>query len=450
MDLAERRTLESNPAVDLDFEALYEMPLAEQLEAYLSIPWSTLADVVPTWNRVTHVRPTPDATELLPYVANDLSVVRVESPVTEPSPEPDRRQQRERDALSAFKRGTDASDDIGVPETGEYVPLPEADATERAWVGDGTPVHGAKLLGPAFDHTRSGPTDGVIDVTVVCNDEEMREEWDAVSDAYGERDVVACNVECRFDVPTHELRELLADEHDLFHFVGHIDGRGLQCPDGILDAESLDETGATTILLNACRSHDQGIALVEAGARAAIVSWGDVDNLGAVEVGETFARLLHYGFGVGNALEIVEEHTAIGRHYVVVGDPGVTLAQCVDGNPMTYDLDWDDPEPPAPDDEVAVTASAYATRESPIGSVAQPYLRGPDDPDFYLLPGKLATFRNAGDTLRDELGDYSAPVVAGGQLRWSNRWFRDADDTDEDECEADEKSDTDDANETDE
>ncbi|WP_276301260.1 hypothetical protein [Halorussus lipolyticus] len=439
MDLTERRAIEA--VADLDFPDLYDASPAERLAAYLSVPAPVSDDAMTLWSRVTHVRPTPESVELLPFIVNDLSLVRTKSAAPEPSPTADQQdgqdaqgaeRTRQQDALSSFKRSSGFADldlpsppseqTAGVPDQSEYVPLPETDAMERAWVGDGTPVHGAKLLGSAFDRDRLEPTDSVIDVIVVCNDEQMREEWDTVSEVYGTRDVVAFDVDCRFGVSTDELRDLLAEDHDLFHFIGHIDGRGFACPDGILDAETVSETGAKTILLNACRSHDQGVALVEAGARAAIVSWGDVGNLGAVEVGETFARLLNYGFGVGIALEIVEEYTSIGRHYVVVGDPSVSVAQCEDGGPRLYELDWEADAPPGPDDEVATTVTSHPSPEYSTGSVADSYLVNDEDADFHLVPGSQQ-FTNTGKEIESVLGDYSAPIVVGGELRWTDKWF---------------------------
>ncbi|WP_135828632.1 CHAT domain-containing protein [Halorussus halobius] len=428
MDLHERRLLEADPAVDLDFAALYGAPLGDQLAAYCSVPDEPVREATPTWHRVTHVRPDAETVELLPYVVNDFSLVRVASPagdssgVTAADPDPDRA------AVNSFKRGLPAAErrDAGVPDPDEYVPLPESDAVERAWVGEGTPVHGAKLLRTAFDRDESDPTDGVVDVTVVCNDEGMREEWNAVSEAYGTgetSDVAPFDVDCRFGVSTDDLRGLLADDHDVFHFVGHVDGRGLQCPDGVVDAETVDRTGATTVLLNACRSHDQGVALVEAGARAAIVSWADVDNHGAVEVGETFARLLDYGFTVGGALEIVEEFTAIGRHYVVVGDPGVTVAQCVDSNPLWCRVGDDADDPPAADEALDVTVTTQTTPQVSIGGVNEPYFPKEDGADFYLIPGKLATFTNTGSELREVIGDSPIAVDVDGTLRWSTEWL---------------------------
>ncbi|WP_135854420.1 CHAT domain-containing protein [Halorussus salinus] len=437
-DLAEHRAVES--FVDLDTEALYETPLAERLETYLSIPEAVLDEAKPTWGRVVYARPVAESMEVLPYIVNDLSIIRTKSPSTPNfSPSSEARRDRELEALDSFKRNStstepnfpDYSDEraAGVPDFGEYVPLPETEAMERAWVGDGTPVHGSKFHPAAFQHEPTESTDGVIEVTVVCNDEEMREEWDAVSEVYGNRDVVPFDVDCRFGVSTDELRALLSEDHDLFHFIGHVDGRGLQCPDGLLDAETLPETGATTVLLNACRSHDQGIALLEAGARAAIVSWGDVGNLGALEVGETFARLLNYGFGVGGALEVVDEYTSIGHHYVVVGDPNVTVAQCRDATPVIAALEFDSEDRPDPDETVEAEIISYNPPDRSHGMVVTPYFRNEESPESYVAPASLQSTHQLRE-VDAKIGDDFAPLVVNGTLRWTDQWFHD-DDSDE-------------------
>ena len=421
--LHERQVLEARSDVSLDFESLYDAPLDEQLEAYLSVPFAALTDAVPTWHRVVYARPVGEVVESLPFAVSDLSLVRIRDSERRTSASPDRK--RASDALTTFKRGPQTDRPLGIPGSGEYVPLPDGDTIERAWIGEGTPVHGVKLHPAALDRGATTPSDGVIDVTVVCNDERMREEWDAVSDVYGARNVVPFDIDCRVAVSTTELRTLLARETDLFHFIGHIDGCGFDCPDGILDAATLDETGATTVLLNGCRSHDQGIALVEAGARAAIVSTGDVGNLGASEVGETFARLLNYGFSVGSALEITDSHTPLGRHYVAIGDPNATVAQCEDGNPVVYELDWDAETPPASDDEVDVRVVAYTAINNELGSMVEPYFDSDSEPTFYLPPGPMERYVMTGETIRRLLGDHSATILAGGQLRWGNVWLGD-------------------------
>jgi hypothetical protein len=432
VDLAERRTVEA--VTDLDFAALYDAPPGERLAAYLSAPESMLTDVVPVWNRVTYVRPEPETVELLPYVVEDLSLVRTKPAAPASSPTAEARSGRQHDALDSFKRGSRLADlelpsgsdepAAGVPDVSEYVPLPESNALERAWIGEGTPVHGVKLLASAFEHDRTTPSDGIIDVTVVCNDDQMRDEWETVTDVYGRRDVVSFDVDCRFDVSTDELRSLLAEDHDLFHFIGHIDGRGFACPDGILDAERLSTTGAKTVLLNACRSHDQGVALVEAGARAAIVSLGDVDNLGAVEVGETFARLLNCGFPVGSALTIVEEYTSIGRHYVAVGDPNVSVAHSRSGVAELTKLDCDPNAPPSRGSRVDATVFCYPCFPFLVGSAFDWYLDPNADPGGCFVPEIQRTTATLGE-IETLLEGESVPIVVGGELRWADQWFGD-------------------------
>lgn len=419
-DLYERQLLESNPEVDVDFAALYDAPLAEQLETYLSVPFSVVADAVPTWDRIVYTRPTATGVEALPFVVNDFSIVRVRSPRRTSAAD----RSGEGESIASFKRIGTTSDTgrRGVPGRGQYVPLPESDALERGWVGDGTPVHGSKLLPDAFERDPSTSTSGAIDVTVVCNDEQMREEWDSAARLYGNRDVVRFETDRRFGVSVDELRDLLVAGTDLLHFVGHIDGRGFECPDGVLDATTLDEVGAKTVLLNGCRSHDQGIALVDAGARAAIVTLADVGNLGAVEVGETLVRLLNYGFPVGSAVAIAEEYTALGHHYVTLGDPGARIVQCEDGAPALFELS-ENPSNCPPDENVAMTTIKHTVREYPMGSVGSPIVREDDDPTYYVTCGPAGTVEATASRIEQVLGDESSPYVVDDELTWSDELF---------------------------
>ena len=430
VDLAQRRQVESSPEVEFDFERLYDEPLRERLAAYLSIPYETVEDAIPQWSRVTYMRPDPERAELLPFVVNHMSLIRIQSRSAAPS----KSAVEGGTAVRSFKRLTESGSDelltadpqvAGVPDVDEYVPLPDDNALERSWAGDGTPVSGAKLLPTAFDRERNEPTDGEIDVTVVCNDARMRDESNAVSEAYGQRNLVPFNIDSRFNVPTDELEALLAEDHDLFHFIGHVDGRGLQCPDGILDTRTVEETGAATVLLNACRSHDQGIALVEAGARAAVVSWADVDNRGAAEFGETLAGLLNYGFDVGTAVQIAEEYTSVGRHYVAVGNPYVTVAQCRDGIPLIVEFDRESLVPPAPEDTLSVSIQQYPVRSYTTGATIECYLHYGTHPTHHVVPSSRTYTDITGERLRRIYDDesYSAPLLVDGELKWSTEWF---------------------------
>ncbi|WP_132058823.1 CHAT domain-containing protein [Halorussus amylolyticus] len=424
-DLHEREVLESR--VDLDFAALYDAPFGERLAAYLAVPDDALDDVLPTWHRVTHVEtdPGPEPVELLPYVVNDLSVVRVNA-VGDDAWTPSETQRRTGEATGDFVRsvgvrspelsqsGTEDGGNSarGVPGDGGYTPLPETDALEQAWIGDRTPIQGTKLLPAAFANETPAPTDGVVEITVVCNDEEMREEWETVSEIYADRDDVQVSATCEFGVTTDDLRDLLARESDMFHFIGHIDGRGFQCPDGVLDAEEIDETGATAVLLNGCRSHDQGIALVEAGANAAVVSLADLWNSGAIEVGETLARLFYHGFSIGHAMEIVREYTSLGNQYVVMGDPGMELAQCNNGIPFIYHLT----EVSNRAGEWEAEFYTYPLRTHSIGTIVISYAEYIDK--YYIASGKCNKRTINKEELEKTIPKWSAPLVLDGELTW--------------------------------
>ncbi|USZ69992.1 CHAT domain-containing protein (plasmid) [Halorussus salilacus] len=471
-DLHERSVLESE--ADLDFAALYDASPGERLREYLAVPDEAVAAVESPWHRVTHVQPGPEAAELLPYVVNDLSLVRPKT-TGGGSWTPTDKQVETDEALSGFFRGPDAtvpsgppagspapagagdpgsasggdpddflrsvgtrrsvtrrgsddgdesddSDDLtdsesarGVPGEGGYMPLPETDALEQAWVGDRTPIQGTKLLKAAFEHDRATSEDGTVAITVVCNDEEMREELDSAAEIYGSRDDLRTDVTCEFGVSTDRLRDLLAADSDMFHFIGHIDGLGFKCSDGILDAEELDETGAKTVLLNGCRSHDQGVALVEAGARAAVVSLADLWNSGAVEVGETFARLLYHGFGVGAAVELVREYTSLGNQYVVLGDPGTTFTQCENNAPVLYHMvDYSNTR------EIKIEPCGYITRSFGIGSTVHPHI---SEPKWFILGGLSGKTTVCTEEIRETFQGDWPPIIVDQNLVWSKHWL---------------------------
>ncbi|NEU56122.1 hypothetical protein [Halorussus sp. MSC15.2] len=442
-DLHEREVLEAH--VELDFADLYEASPAERLRAYLSVPDDAIEAIASPWHRVTHVQPDAEAVEFLPYLVNDLSLVR---PKTERDVSSNQREVPDQldGALDSFLRrpsgrertatgddslqsadpphllrndgaedGTDAT--RGVPTLDEYVTLPEVDALEQAWVGDGTPVRGTKLVREAFDHETPEPSDGTVDVAVVCNDDQMREELDSVDEIYGSRDDVPVSVTSESGVSTAELRDLLAEDHDVFHFVGHIDGRGFQCSDGVLDAATLDETNATVALLNGCRSHDQGVELVKAGANAAVVSLSDLYNSGAVEVGETLARLLHHGFNASSAMKIIRKYTSIGSRYVVVGDSSVVIAPCKGGIPTLFHIS----RKYKCDSEMSVTVRAYPTHGYGIGTNLKPTFF--DDQPYHIALGEYGNGTATLGALQEWIENDQEPLIVDGELIWSDNWF---------------------------
>ncbi|SDZ75452.1 hypothetical protein SAMN04488065_0054 [Haloplanus vescus] len=406
VDLHEREAIESS--LDLDFEWLYDQPLATQLAEYLSVPFGAVEDELPEWRLTSHVAPDPENVELLPFVTNDLAVVRTPQSQPEPSSEVQTTAANEFFRDAAFTRSAAADD-----PTRSYVQPEAADSLEQSWVGDGAPIGASKATTNAFyNRLDRTPADGDIGITVVCNDLRMADERDIVDEVYASRDELPFEVQVHHDLTRAELREVLSAEADLLHYIGHIDGEGFECADGKLDATTLRAAGPDAFLLNACQSYEQGSALIEAGAIAGIVTLSDVINSGAVRMGRMLARLLNRGFTVGSALEVARDDSVIGDQYTIIGDSSLSLARTDGGPPNVcvvrrcggdqYELDW----------------QTHPSTRVGMGSMVMPWID--DEDQYHLWSGTSKTFEMTREEVQQFLSLETVPVKIDGSLVWSD------------------------------
>jgi hypothetical protein len=404
VDLHEREALTER--VDLDLPALYEASSAERLRAYLSVPYDDLRDLVPEWKLTTHVAPTADNVELLPFASDDLAVVKT------PDATPVATSDVQSAAAGAFFRDDSFTRGGATDADRSYVQPEATDSLEQAWVGEGTPVGASKATTAAYrNRVARSPSDGDIGITVVCNDPRMAVERDVVDAVYGSRQEVPFEVDRHYALDRAELREVLTAETDYLHYIGHIDEAGFECADGKLDATTLESVGTDAFLLNACQSYDQGGALVDGGAIGGIVTLSDVVNAGAVEMGRTLARLLNRGFPLQSALEIARGESAVGSQYTVVGDGGLSIAQAESGTPLLYELGAGE------DAEFELAVRAFPTSDRGMGSLVIPYLESNET--HFLTSGELDTFELDADELRSFFALEDAPVRVAGELQWS-------------------------------
>jgi hypothetical protein len=236
-----------------------------------------------------------------------------------------------------------------------------------------------------------------------------------VSEIYGEREDVPIEANIEFGLGTDDLRELLEESTDLFHYIGHVDERGFDCIDGFLDAESLDDVELKAFLLNACHSLSQGEALVEAGASAGIVSLSEVGNRSAIEFGKTLAKLFYHGFSVGTALGIAGRYTDLTSRYIVLGDVGLMLAKNENDMGIFYDVIKEEK------DRVSVDVYSHPNRDFPIGSLIRTYLQ----PEVrYVNSGHLKTVDISIANFKNAVGSDIFPLIADGNLIWSDKWLQ--------------------------
>ncbi len=318
------------------------MPLAERLGAYLDVSYEDLEPLLPQWSLTTDVHPAAENVSVLPYLADDLSLIRcpgADSAAADPEP----------GHVSEFLRSpADAAVVRGAAERGtgftsdddRFVQPDPVDTVEHAWVGEGIPLGANKATVEAYRRRigRDTPERGPISVSVVCNDERMREEGE-VADLYGLRDMLEFDIEVDHDLTRAEMTDLLASDVDFLHYIGHVDDRGMQCADGFLDltGEAL-EIGVDSFLLNACQSYRQGRALIDAGSRGGIVTLTDVANAPATELGRIVARLMNGGFNLRTALHVAQRALITGHQYSVLGDGDVTLCQSRSGAATVFEL----------------------------------------------------------------------------------------------------------------
>lgn len=416
VDLHERAAVEAE--IDLDFAALYDRPIAEQLETYLDVPFDVLEPHLPEWKVTTHVSPTPSSIETLPFLVNDLATVRTPTSPEAAQSTAEARAVDEFFRRDDFTRSASAASESGATATPQTpIVQPETtDSLEQVWIGDETPQGASKATTAAFQHHLDrSPKDGDIAITVVCNDEEMvEEEEDVVDAAYGDRDELPFDVQVRRDLTTDDLAAVLAEERDFFHYIGHIEEDGFLCSDGLLDVRDLDSVGVDAFLLNACSSYEQGMALIERGSIGGVVTLSDVLNSGAVRIGSAMARLLNRGFPLSAAMTIARDESVVGGQYIVVGDGGFALTQAESGIPMLIHLDR------TGDDEFDIEIETFSTSDRGLGSVFTPFLDHTEQQ--YLSSGKLDSFTLSTNEVEWFLNLEMLPIKVDHRLRWSNEF----------------------------
>ena len=400
IDLREREAVE--PRVDLDFSELYDASLADRLEAYLSVPFEAVADHVPEWPLTVDADPNAESLGAMPFAANDLALVR---PI-------DRRRVS---ALEPSDLVTTAIEDFhraggSVADVDVLTPEP-VETTEHAWVGEGVPIDANKLTVDSLVRSLDVAPDTTIDVHVVCNDERMKAEG-VVNEHYGARDLPQFDVSLHYDLTTDELRGLLAEPTDFLHFVSHVNEDGMACADSYLDATELESVGAKAFALNACRSYEQGMALVEAGSLGGVITLDEVANAAATRVGNALARALAAGFSLRLAVEIARRATMSSFMWTTVGNGGITLCQS-DGNALTHMI-----VEPKPDGRYRTRIKGYPVGTQGLGGTIGLHL---DETNHrYLNSGELDTFDFEASEIERHVRGYLIPIETGDGLYWSD------------------------------
>lgn len=422
--LGERETLEQRLAADgrddIDLATVYEYSLPEQIRTYLSIPFETVEDLVPRWPLTAEMLPEASQLPYLPFIAATLGKVRClpanrsQSPAPiSPEVEAFCRNANTRAAQASLTRDSSkpsrASEDTSGISSDVHSP-PKTDSITQLWLADGFPIKGAKpTLEACHRRLDANPSDA-IDVAVINNDPKMQAE-SVVADLYGQRDRIEFDVTINEGLSRSAVRDVFSAGHDLVHYVGHVDDQGLQCDDGWLDAQTLDTVDSRAFVLNGCRSHEQGMALIEAGAIGGLCTLTNVSNTAATNIGQMVARLLNGGFSLGGALDIINDESLTGQQYMIVGDPELSIVHTQGDTPILAEI-----TSTVDEDTFTIDIYSYPSSQAPVG---MPHVSSVCDNDtYYLNGGHLTTFTVSRMELMEYLQRTQLPVRIDRSVTW--------------------------------
>jgi hypothetical protein len=411
MPLYERQCVE--PELAFDLGDLYNSTAAERLESYLSVPFGKISDYVPQWKLTAHLTETPESIEILPFLVDDLAVIK--SPTRHTAVD----NSQQLSAIEEFARarprrsgGTrDRNHDHSIPS---FVEPEETDSIEQAWVGNDVPIGASKAMIEAFrNRLARDEKDGDIDIVVVCNDSEMLDEHNTANEVYGSRDELPFDVTLFDALTTNRLRLVLESDIDYFHYIGHIDEGGFECEDGSLDVGTLDSVGVDTFFLNACQSYHQGVELIRSGSIGGVVTLDEVINSGAIRVGKTMTRVLNRGFPLRAALNIARERSIVGNQYIVVGDGNAEIAHTASVIPNLVEISSKD------SDTYNINYQGYYSSHFGVGSYIQPKIK--DNGRYHLTGSSHTEYTVDRETIENFFSLEVIPVRIDGTLTWSDQ-----------------------------
>lgn len=401
VQLSERQALES--VLDFEIEDIYSQSLAEQLEAYLEIPFESISSYTPEWRLETCLSTTAEHIEFLPFAVTDLGMITVEGHTN-------------RNSLTGHDQQKANPDEDGskdreppLPATGRYDSrIPTA---LQSWCDGDTEITGTISLSAYDNRIDQSVQEGPLEIIVVCNDRAMSEELVTVYSTYGDRDDISLDIVVHHDLTTKEFEKVLTRDSDFLHYIGHIDADGFRCSDGKLDAADVGTVGTNVFFLNACQSHDQGLQLVEAGSIGGIVTLDEVANREAVRVGRTISHLLNQGYSLYAALDIVRMKADIGNQYHIIGDGKQTIAQSETGSWNIYSID-------SKEDGFSIRIKSYSGNQEQKGRVFIPYIESANE--YYIAPNRVGPYHISKPELVKFLDLNRVPVLFDGDLKWSD------------------------------
>ncbi|WP_143416389.1 hypothetical protein [Halobacterium hubeiense] len=392
--------------VTLDYETLFELPLAERTAAYMDVARSATAGIL-EWHYTADVAADSAYAPALPYLVDELALVR--------SPPQQSGQVDLTPSLNALRESDGAvarsAADTTLAQLSGVVPS-DTETPGRSWVADEFSPSAANPTVGSFRRGFEWPQgDDPLDVHVVYNDARL----DASDEtAYDTHQIARTDVRVSHSLTAAELREALYEETDFLHFVGHVTDDGMVCPDGTLDTRTLAKTGVSAFFLNGCRSYEQGRALLTAGSVGGIVTVDDVADDVAGRVGHDISLLLDSGFPLYAVLDVLDRAGMPAERYSILGSGTLAFRRDPGGTPSMYDFDTDDFDTDS--DTASVSVQQYPYDENGMGTFVAPSYTAVDG---VIADGSVRRDPISYSELERLLDASPAPVLLDGELRYT-------------------------------
>ena len=447
--------------------ALYDLPIEERTERYLSYPigsiercfdWYCSADIAPQARRV----------ELLPYLVDDLAeihspprergiggrdttavsdrlldrlsgnVVESEQPLLRDGGEIAPASWGETAAAEPIETAQQRCswDDPSDPET-VLSPM-NPDTMNHTWVAPYYPMGSVKAIPEAFEnrHKSDDSSGDEFRVDVVCNDPSMLGEIELeevdnriirTSELNTDRDIpygyfewIRKNVVISEDMTREELRTLIEGGTDFLHFIGHVTDDGMQCVDGYLDCATIEQSNVKTFLLNACRSYEQGEHLIRAGSHGGIVTAERINNNIAMKWGWILASLLDAGFSLNGSLSVIQNELSGPPHYLILGDGTAAMTHSGTGPTATI------VEKVNEDKSIVIRQIIYQQTQLRMGYLNTPPTDANEIPLHTLAPGERGTCTLSLDDFLTTFEGYRDPIIINNEIYWADELTIDA------------------------
>lgn len=336
--------------------ALYDEPVWKQVEAYLEVDFSDVAPHVPRWPVRATLRPVADDVSAIPYLLDDLALVRTGTDSSHAGSPRERHVRRSGfDTVDRFPCESPELRRASGPPNGT-VGRPVVPVDYDAYTTDEVPVTGGVLVREAYQRRDDRPPWSVDEapVTVVCNDPTIRTEVErAVESLRSRESLPALDVTLVDGATTADLRATFESTAGAVYYVGPVTANGFACVDGVLDPASVETCEPTVVLVSAAETPTAVVELVERGADAALVSMGDAPTVEAVEAVARVVELANAGFSFALSATLAGMSDA-GVEYILAGDGGLELTRREPGDPLAV-LSVDSRSPERHDMTVSMT-----------------------------------------------------------------------------------------------